>query len=89
MSWGLLQKKVRFETCVRFGGKLHHEKSCKRTNLHETYQPVGTFRSFFVTDPSSRSVTIPSTESVMNDDDEARPNSQNFQSECWKLLEQI
>ena len=48
--WGLLQKKVRFETCVRFrrlvrfGGKLHHEKSCKRTNLHETYQLVGMFR---------------------------------------------
>ena len=47
--WGLLQKKVRFETCVcfrrlvRFREKLHHEKSCKRANLHETYQPVGTF----------------------------------------------
>ena len=33
---------------------INHEKSYKRTNLPETYQPVGTFRNVtcFVTDPS-------------------------------------
>ena len=42
------------EGLVHFRGILHHEKSYKRTNLPETYLPVGTFRNelSFATDPS-------------------------------------
>ena len=38
---------------VRFGGKIHYQKSYKRTYLLKTYLPVGTFRNvtFFATHP--------------------------------------